>query len=93
MSAHIQRLAPAARPVPLWEKLWFWAGGVSVRTKILGIVLALTTILGLGVTWQVRLVMGRVFISELEQRGLSVVSDLAARAIDPLLLNDTFAVH
>jgi len=64
-----------------------------VRTKILGIVLALTAILGLGVTGQVRLVMSRVFIAELEQRGMSVVSDLAARAVDPILLNDTFAVH
>ena len=30
------------------------ATGFSVRTKILGIVLALTTVLGLAVTWQVR---------------------------------------
>ncbi len=77
----------------LWESLWSWAGGVSVRTKILGIVLALTAILGLGVTGQVRLVMSRVFIGELEPRGLSGVSARAARAVDPILLNDTFALH
>lgn len=75
------------------ERLWAVAGGVSVRTKILGIVLALTTVLGLGVTWQVRVVMYRVFIGELENRGQSVLSDLAGRSVDPILLNNTFAVY
>ena len=69
------------------------AGGFSVRTKILGIVLALTTVLGLGVTWQVRTVMSSVLADELETRGLSVASDLAARTADPILLNDTYSVH
>src|SRR5665811_672853 len=68
-------------------------GSVSVRTKILGIVLALTTVLGLGATWQVRTVMSRVLLDELDSRGSSVVSDLAARSVDPILLNDTFSLH
>ncbi|HBY97998.1 MAG TPA: ATPase [Chloroflexi bacterium] len=75
------------------EQTWALVGGVSVRTKILGIVLALTTVLGLGITWQVRVVMERVFIDELETRGHSVISDLAARSADPILLNDTFALY
>lgn len=75
------------------ERWWAWAGGVSVRTKILGIVLTLTTVLGLGITWQVRLMMNRVLLAELEERGRSVTSDLAARAVDPILLNDTFALY
>ncbi|NIA25437.1 MAG: HAMP domain-containing protein [Gammaproteobacteria bacterium] len=68
-------------------------GSVSVRTKILGIVLALTTVLGLGVTWQVRTVMSQVLLDELDSRGASVVSDLAGRSVDPILLNDTFSLH
>jgi len=68
------------------------AGGVSIRTKILGIVLSLTVVLGLGVTWEVRTVMHDTFISELESRGFSVTNDLAARSIDPVLLNDNFAL-
>ena len=75
------------------EMVWRWAGSVSVRTKILGIVLTLTTVLGLGITWQVRLMMNRTLLAELEERGQSVTSDLAARAVDPILLNDTFALH
>ncbi|MDW8319403.1 MAG: histidine kinase [Anaerolineae bacterium] len=84
--------APASRHATL-DRLWAIAGAVSVRTKILGIVLALTTLLGLGVTWQVRTVMQQVFIGELENRGHSVLSDLAGRSVDPILLNDTFAVY
>lgn len=68
-------------------------GAVSIRAKILGIVLALTTVLGLGITWQVRTVMNTVLLDELDSRGTSVVSDLAARSVDPILLNDTFALH
>lgn len=75
------------------SKAWALAGGVSVRTKILGIVLTLTIVLGLGVTWQVRAVMNDVFIAELDSRGQSVASDLAARSADPILLNDNYALY
>ncbi len=87
--------------VPAWELIslenWTdrfkaFAGGFSVRTKILGIVLALTTVLGLAITWQVRSVMSQVVTSELESRGHSEVSDVAARSVDPILLNDTYAL-
>ncbi|MFO7634846.1 MAG: histidine kinase [Caldilinea sp.] len=75
------------------EMVWRVAGSVDVRTKILGMVLALTTVLGLAVTLQVRTVMTSVFADELENRGVSVASDLASRSIDPILLNDTYALH
>ncbi|MFN3980097.1 MAG: histidine kinase [Caldilinea sp.] len=75
------------------EMVWRIAGSVDVRTKILGMVLALTTVFGLAVTLQVRAVMTRVFMEELEGRGVSVASDLASRSIDPILLNDTYALH
>jgi signal transduction histidine kinase len=75
------------------ERWWNWVGGVSIRTKILGIVLTLTIVLGLGVTWEVRTVMSRTLLGELEERGRSLVSDLAARSVDPILLNDTFSLY
>ena len=75
------------------EMIWRVAGSVDVRTKILGMVLALTTVLGLAVTLQVRAVMTRIFAEELENRGVSVASDLASRSVDPILLNDTYALH
>ncbi|MCL1588747.1 MAG: histidine kinase [Actinomycetia bacterium] len=70
-----------------------FATGVSVRTKILGIVVTMTMILGLGITLQVRSVMSSVLITELDNRGASVASDLAARAADPLLLDAPFEVY
>jgi signal transduction histidine kinase len=59
----------------------------------MGMVLALTIALGLAVTLQVRAVMATVFAAELESRGISVASDLAGRSIDPILLNDTYALY
>lgn len=50
-------------------------------------------LLGLGITWQVRAVMTNVFMNELENRGVSVASDLSERSVDPILLNDTFALY
>ncbi len=93
MNAATPRAAGASRRTPSLEWLWRMAGGVSVRTKILGIVLTLTIVLGLGITWQVRDVMSRTLLTELQERGYSVTSDLAARSLDPILLNDTFALH
>jgi signal transduction histidine kinase len=84
----------ASRRLNRWaEMVWRAAGSVDVRTKILGMVLALTTVLGLAVTLQVRAVMTRLFAEELESRGVSVASDLASRSVDPILLNDTYALH
>lgn len=90
-------LAGRLREFPRWttkpENWWAMVGGVSVRTKIFGIVLALTVVLGLGITWQVRVATRFTLINELEGRGRSVASDLATRSVDPILLNDTFALH
>ena len=72
--------------------MWRTVGGFSVRTKILGIVLAMTVVLGLVFTWQVRTVLTGVLMAELDNRGQSVVSDLAARTSEPILLNDTYGV-
>lgn len=93
MSTLAGRLYRAAWLNALLDRFWAWAGSVSVRTKILGIVLTLTLLLGLGITWQVRLVMSQTLLAELVERGHSVTSDLAARSTDPILLNDTFALY
>ncbi len=68
-------------------------GAVSVRTKILGIVLALTLALGLSVTWQVRTTTRGVLLEELDLRGAAVATDLAASSVDPILLDDVFSLH
>jgi signal transduction histidine kinase len=55
-------------------------GGVSVRYKILGIVLSLVAILGLSVAVQVRGILTRALDSQLQQQAHAVALDLASRA-------------
>ena len=78
---------------PFFARFWRIAGAVSVRTKILGIVLALVLLLGVGITVQVRVVMQRALESWMEEQSVSVARDLAARATDFILVNDLFALH
>jgi len=76
-----------------WAVIWRLAGGVGVRLKIMGIVLGLVVLLGLGLTWQVRTSMTRTLTAELEQLGISVTRDLAARSADLVLTNNLFALY
>ncbi|MBI3763292.1 MAG: HAMP domain-containing protein [Chloroflexi bacterium] len=77
----------------LFDRFWALVGGVSVRTKILGIVLGLVLVLGLGVTVQVRAALTRTLTLQLLEQSASVTRDLAARATDLILVNDLYALH
>ena len=79
------------RPLP--DRIWSLILGVSVRTKIMGMILGLTLMLGFGVTLQVRTSMTRTLVQELEERGISIGRDLSARSTDPILIHDTFALY
>ncbi|MFQ5421347.1 MAG: hypothetical protein ACE5EY_13400, partial [Anaerolineae bacterium] len=74
---------------------WFWriAGAVSVRTKILGIVLWLVLLLGVGIALQVRVVMHNALADRMQAQGVSIARDLAARTTDLILINDLYALH
>ncbi|MEZ4620356.1 MAG: HAMP domain-containing protein [Caldilineaceae bacterium] len=75
------------------ETLLAAVSSVSVRTKIMGIALALTIILGVSATLQVRTMMTETLLAELDNRGHSVVSDLAERSIGPLTAHDQAALQ
>src|SRR3989304_2537410 len=77
----------------LLARLWAVLGGVSVRAKIMGMILGLTRARGLGVPIQVRQGMSHPLGHELEQRGVSDTRDLAARAADPILIHDTYGLY
>jgi signal transduction histidine kinase len=68
------------------------AGHFSVRTKIIGIVLTLTTILGLGITFQVRSATKDLAESELLDRGVAIAAEVAALVEEPLLEDDSAEV-
>jgi signal transduction histidine kinase len=75
------------------EAFWKVAGAVSVRTKMVGIILGVVFVLGFGTTLIVRQTLQEVMLNELELRAGSVVTDLASRSTDLILVNNQFALH
>ncbi len=77
----------------LTKRLRHWLLRPSIRAKIMGIVLALVLLLGFGITWEVRAKMSSALKSQLQERGISIARDLAARSTDLILINNTYALH
>ncbi len=75
------------------NRLWQIISAVSIRTKILGIVLGLVVLLGVGTTLVARDTLMYVMEQELELRAISAANDLASRAVDPILVNNLYALH
>lgn len=76
-------------PACIWQQI----GAVSVRTKILGIVLGLMLLLGIVNTLEVRTMSQQALTRRLEEQSVSVARDVAARATDLILINDLYALH
>lgn len=76
-----------------FRRIWAIAGAVSVRSKILGIVLGFIILLGVGVTLQARYALTATMTAQLAEQSASVSRDLAARSTDPILLNDLLRLH
>lgn len=77
----------------LYRRFWDVAGAVSVRGKILGIVLGFILLLGVGVTIQARYALTATMTAQLADQSISVSRDLAARSTDLILLNDQLGIH
>ncbi len=77
----------------LIQRFWDLAGAVSIRTKILGIVLGLVVLFGVVVTIQARYALTATMTAQLEEQSASISRDLAARSTDPILLNDLLRLH
>jgi signal transduction histidine kinase len=75
------------------QHVWGYAGAVSVRTKIIGIVLGLVLLLGVGIALQVRSKMYDALVQRLQEQSAANARDLAARATDFILINDLYALH
>lgn len=75
------------------QRFWGLAGAVSVRTKILGIILGLVLLLGFGTTLEVRFVSQRALLQRLDEQSVAVSRDLGARATDLILVNDVYGLH
>lgn len=77
----------------LIQYAWQFVGSVNLRVKVLGIVLGMVVLLGLAVTYQVRVALSEELEEQLKDQGVSITRDLAARATDLILINDMYALH
>ncbi len=77
----------------LIQRFWAIAGAVSIRTKILGIVLGLVVLFGGVAIIQARNTLTASMTAQLEEQSVSISRDLAARSTDPILLNDLLRLH
>ncbi|GAB4400550.1 MAG: HAMP domain-containing protein [Anaerolineales bacterium] len=67
---------------------WKFISSVSVRVKILGMALGLVLLLGIGITIQVWASLTYILQAQIQNQSVISAHDLAARATDPILLND-----
>ena len=74
------------------QRFWRVAGSVSIRTKILGIVLAMVIVPGTVITYQIRSTLIRTLRDQLQQQSISIARDVAARSTDLVLVNDLYAL-
>lgn len=75
------------------RRFWAIAGAVSIRTKIIGIILGLVILLGSGLTLFVRQSLHEAMSRELETLAESVTHDLASRSTDLILVNNVYALY
>lgn len=80
--------ARVIRSLFVFDRFWEIAGAVSIRTKLLGLALGLVLLVGIGNTLQMRAVLSINMETQLRDQSVSVARDLAARAADPILLNN-----
>lgn len=88
-----EKLANLTRSQFFFDRFWTVAGAVSIRTKILGLALGLVLLVGAGNTIQTRIVLSQRMEAQLRDQSASVARDLAARAADPILLNNLLALQ
>ena len=74
-------------------RFWTIAGAVSIRTKILGLAIGLVLLAGISNTLLTRQVLIQNMEAQLRDQSVSVARDLAARAAEPILLNNPLALQ
>lgn len=77
----------------LGQRLWRKITGISIRYKLLGMVLAAILLLGTAVTLQVQSVLATNLRQSLEERGVALTRDLAEDATDLILTQNIFGLN
>jgi len=74
------------------QRFWSVAGGVSIRIKVLGIVLSVIIALGAIVIYQIRDVLMTRLIDSLETQGIALAGGIADQATNDVGLRNTTAL-
>jgi len=77
----------------LRRRVWRIAGAVSVRSKIMGIVIGVILVLGGAITYQFATRDARSMRGQIEGKGLAMSRALAARATNMVLTNQRYALY
>ncbi|RME85109.1 MAG: hypothetical protein D6775_03690 [Caldilineae bacterium] len=75
------------------RRFWQWITGISIRYKLLGMVLAVILLLGLAVTAQVQAQLAHDLRQSLEERGIALARDMADDATDLILTQNIFGLN
>jgi signal transduction histidine kinase len=75
------------------ERFWSVAGAVSIRVKVMGIVLGLILMLGVPVTVVVRQGLSAALERELEERGVAIALSLASRSQELVLTDHLLTLY
>jgi signal transduction histidine kinase len=81
------------RLIKLWNWFWKYAVGVSIRIKIIGIVVVIIMIFCAAITFQLRNNLTTTLYEQLENQGMAIARDLAARSTDLILTNNSFDLY
>ncbi|HWQ28476.1 MAG TPA: HAMP domain-containing protein [Dehalococcoidia bacterium] len=77
----------------LWRRFWRFAGAVSVRWKVMGIVVGVIVLLGGAVTYQLLFNYERTLRDQLEAKGVAMARSVAARGADLILTNQRYSLY
>jgi signal transduction histidine kinase len=77
----------------LTSKIWKFFGGVSVRMKIFGFVLTSSILLSSAFVYHIQFTLHEMLELRIQEQGVSITRDIAARAADLILVNDLFSLH
>lgn len=77
----------------LRQSVFRLADATTITGKIMGIVLGLTLFFGIGFTLYLNVSTRLLLVDQLESRGLTLAEGVAARAVEPVLMGNEFAIH
>ncbi len=77
----------------IWAWFWAFTGSASINVKIMGIVLILTLIFGLGITFQVRSSLTTTLTDALEKQGIAITKNVAAHSTELILTGNHYDLY